>query len=85
MTSIHERNKREVWFLTSSQLVWDDAQLQEKIRKKKIQEVFRLLQGTDILTLFHQFNFSPYPESPKLVTTFWKQADNPVFWSDSSS
>lgn len=35
MICIHERNKREVQFLTSSQLVWDDAQLQEKRRKKK--------------------------------------------------
>lgn len=32
---IHERNKREVQFLTSSQLVWDDPQLQEKRIKKK--------------------------------------------------
>lgn len=38
MTCIHERNKREVWFLTSSQVVWDDAQLQEKIRKNKFKK-----------------------------------------------
>lgn len=30
---IHERNKGEVQFLSSSQLVWDDAQLQEKRKK----------------------------------------------------
>lgn len=84
MTCIHERNKREVWFLTSSQLVWDDAQLQEKIRKKKFKkfldfrrELTFWLCSTDLI--------SAHIQSPKLVTTFWKQADNPVFWSDSSS
>lgn len=39
MVCVHERNKREVQFLTSSQLVWDDAQLQEKRRKKKFKKL----------------------------------------------
>lgn len=66
---------------------WCSAARKKTEEKKKIifQEVVRLLQGTDILPLFHQLNLSPYLQSPKLVTTSWKQADNPALWSDSSS
>lgn len=35
MICIHQRNKREVRFLTGSRLVWDGAQLQGKKEKEK--------------------------------------------------